>query len=299
MRSISRRGALGVVAALASAGPGLAAAQVVQRAPSGLRIIGSDFAAARAAFHTRLLHSGPSPQSYEHERAPNGVEEVEFRSGELRLKGWLGRPAGVQGPAPAVVFAHGGFAFGAEDFDMARPYLAAGFVVLTPMVRGENGMPGAYSMFYGEVDDIAAAGAYLKALPYVDAARVYLAGHSVGGTLAMLAAQASTNFRASASFSGSPDQITFCEAWADIVPFDMRDSVELEMRSPLAYAASFKAPARLFYATREVYGPDMELTASIARAAGKDVVAQTVRGDHFTAVPEAMARSIAFFQAQS
>jgi dipeptidyl aminopeptidase/acylaminoacyl peptidase len=208
-------------------------------------------------------------------------------------------PPSAQGAVPVVVFAHGGFAYGAEDFEMARPYLAAGFAVITPMLRGENGLPGNYTMFYDEVDDVVAAAEYVAAAPGIDPSRIYLAGHSVGGTLAMLAAEASTRFRASASFSGSPDQITFCEEWSSIVPFDPRDPTEFEMRSPLSYAASFKAPARLYYAAREVYGPDTQLTASIARAAGHDVEAEEVRGDHFTAVPEAMRRSIEFFRSQA
>lgn len=295
---LSRRNALGgLTAALALAGS--AHAQPVRRTASGLRIVGGDFAAARAAFRTRLLYRGPSPQPFEAgERPPAGVREVTYESGNLRLKGWMARPAG-EAVVPAVVFAHGGFAFGAEDFEMARPYLNAGFAVITPIVRGENGNPGQYSMFYGEVDDIIAAGEYMRAQPNIDPNRIFVAGHSVGGTLSMLAAQASPIFRASASFSGSPDQITFCEAYSEIVPFDTTNAAEYEMRSPLAYAASFKGPARLYYATREVYGVDMDLTAQIAREAGLDVQAEEARGNHMTAVPGAMARSITFFNQQT
>jgi dienelactone hydrolase len=295
---VSRRFAVGGLAASIGLGATSASAQSERRTASGLRIISSDFATARASFRTRLLYRGPSPQPYENEPPPGGVREVSYASGRLTLKAWYARP-GSDAPVPAVVFAHGGFAYGAEDWQMARPYLNAGFAVITPMLRGENGMPGEYSMFYGEVDDIVAAGEYMRALPNIDQSRIFLAGHSVGGTLAMLAAQASPIFRASASFSGSPDQITFCEAWSEIVPFDSNNPAEYEMRSPLAYAASFKAPARLYYAAREIYGADTDMTARIAREAGLDVQAEEVRGDHFTAVPEAMRRSIAFFNAQT
>lgn len=294
---ISRRFVVGGVAGSIAFGSAPAFAQG-ERTASGLRIVSSDFAAARATFRTRLLYSGPSPQPFENTPPPAGVRQVTYASGSLRLKAWFARPDG-EAPVPAVVFAHGGFAYGAEDFEMARPYLRAGFAVITPMLRGENGMPGEYSMFYNEVDDVIAAGEYMRAQPNIDPHRLFLAGHSVGGTLAMLAAQASPIFRASAAFSGSPDQITFCEAWSEIVPFDRNDPAEYEMRSPLSYAASFKSPARLYYAAREVYGADTDMTARIAREAGHDVQAEEVRGDHFTAVPEAVRRSIAFFNQQT
>jgi dipeptidyl aminopeptidase/acylaminoacyl peptidase len=39
---------------------------------------------------------------------------------------------------------------------------------MTPTLRGENGNPGNFECFYGEVDDVIAAGRYLATLPYVD-----------------------------------------------------------------------------------------------------------------------------------
>jgi dipeptidyl aminopeptidase/acylaminoacyl peptidase len=291
---VTRRLALSGLAASAAFGAGAANAQPERRTASGLRINATDYAQARAAFTTRLLYRGPSPQPFDNESPPQGVREITYASGSLALKAWFARPPG-DALVPGVVFAHGGFAYGAEDFEMARPYLDAGFAVITPMLRGENGMPGEYSMFYGEVDDVIAAGAYLRAQANIDQTRIFLAGHSVGGTLSMLAAQASPIFRASASFSGSPDQITFCAEYSQIVPFDPNNPLEYEMRSPLSYASSFKAPARIYCAAREVFVPDAQETARIARAARLDVQAEEVRGDHFTAVPEAMRRSIAFF----
>lgn len=293
---LSRRRALGALSVCAASLATPACGAPAVQSGSRLRIATTDLAADRAAFQTRLLYQGPSPQRYQNEPPPAGVEEVTYPSGDLALKAWFGRPPG-EGATPAVVFAHGGFAFGGEDFDMARPYLDAGYAVITPWSRGENGTPGHFTMFYHEADDVIAAAEYVKTLPNIDASRIFLAGHSVGGTLSMLAAQSSPVFRASAAFSGSPDQILFCGEYSEIVPFDTSDPREYELRSPLSYAASFKAPARLFYATNEVFKNDTEAMARIATAAGKDVVAQEIRGDHFTAVPEAMRRSIAFFNA--
>ncbi len=39
---------------------------------------------------------------------------------------------------------------------------------MIPILRGENGQPGSYTMFYDEVDDVLAASAALASLPYSD-----------------------------------------------------------------------------------------------------------------------------------
>jgi dipeptidyl aminopeptidase/acylaminoacyl peptidase len=51
---------------------------------------------------------------------------------------------------------------------------------------------------------VIAAGQYLATLPYVDPARIYLAGHSVGGTLALLASEMPSPYAAIAAYSGAP-----------------------------------------------------------------------------------------------
>lgn len=52
--------------------------------------------------------------------------------------------------------------------------------------RGENGNPGSFEMCYGEVTDAAAALDYLAVQSDMDPARLYAAGHSVGGAIVML-----------------------------------------------------------------------------------------------------------------
>jgi dienelactone hydrolase len=170
-------------------------------------------------------------------------------------------------------------------------------VTMTPMLRGENGLPGNYSMFYDEVDDVLAAAELLARTPGVDANRLYVAGHSVGGTLTMLAAMTSRRFKAAASFAGSPDQVAWSRGQEELVPFDPADKREFAMRSPLAYYKSFKCPARLYYGSGELlFEFSTKKLAEKATAAGLNVQAVEVPGDHMTMVEPAMRQAVAFFQ---
>jgi dipeptidyl aminopeptidase/acylaminoacyl peptidase len=256
-----------------------------------------DYVQARQHFQTKLIRKGAAPQTWQIERPPPGVREVPYQSGNLRLRAWVSGPPADGRRRPAVLFLHGGFAFGADDWEQTQPFRDAGFVVMTPTLRGENGLPGFYSMFYDEVEDVLAAAETLAQLPYVDSNRLYVCGHSVGGTLTMLAAMTSTRFRAAASFSGSPDQRAWARGQPNLVPFDTADPREYQMRSPMAFPRSFKCPLRIYYGSQELFFDSYsQKTAQLAKAAGRDVEALSVPGDHGSMVEPAMKQAIAFFQ---
>jgi predicted Zn finger-like uncharacterized protein len=256
-----------------------------------------DYADARKTFKTKLVQSAAAPQAWAPLTPPAGVTEVTYTSGGLKLKAWINKPAAGQAPRQAVLFLHGGFAFGSEDWDQCKPFRDAGFVTMTPWLRGENGQPGNFTLFYDEVDDVLAAAEALAATPGVDPNRIYVAGHSAGGTLAMLGAMTSRRFQGCASFSGSPDQVAFVRDEPDLAPFDPDDRQELTMRSPLAFPKSFKCPARLYWGDEEFgFSMGTKALAEKARAAGLDVQAIEVTGDHMTSVDPAMRQAVAFFQ---
>ncbi len=292
-----------VAGRLAAAVVGLCLVAGVARAASGeaggASTVGgaaSTYAQARAKFESHLARTGPAPQGYSTIVPPAGVREIPFRSGALMLKAWVSAPPANGERRPAVLFLHGGFSFGEDDWAMSQPYRDAGFVVLTPMLRGENGQPGSYSMFFGETDDVLAAADALAALRYVRADRLFLAGHSVGGTLTMLAAMRTSRFRAAASFSGSPDQMAWGKAQPKLVPFDLNDASEFNIRSPIAYPSSFQVPTRLYFGSEEGYFAGItNRLAQLAQGAGRDVRAAVVPGDHMSAVAEEMKQSIVFF----
>jgi dipeptidyl aminopeptidase/acylaminoacyl peptidase len=269
-----------------------------QVATPGLEPQDEDYAEARKQFLTKLIRQGPSWQSWKKLTPPAGVSEVEYPSGNLRLKAWINRPTDAdKRKHPAVLFIHGGFAFDETDWAMPQPYREAGFIVMTPILRGENGQVGNYTLFYDEVNDVLAAADCLAQQPGVDPEQIYVAGHSAGGTLTLLAALTSKRFKAAASFSGSPDNIQFTRSNNAQVPFDQSDIRELRMRSPVAYPSSFKCPVRLYYGTLELpFRASSERTAMLAKQHGLDVEAVSVPGEHFTEVPAAMRQSIDFFK---
>lgn len=253
----------------------------------------SPYAAARASFTTKLRYHGPSPQDWEPLSTPVGAQAVPYVSDGLNLTAYVSPDPGTGERLPAVLFLHGGFAFGDGDWEMAEPFRQSGFVTMLPVLRGENGQPGEFTTFYAEVNDVLAAAERLAALPYVDAEQVFVCGHSAGGTLAVLAAMASDRFRGAAAFSGCLDQ----QLNLDIAAFDPRDQKEIAMRSPLSFATSFQCPTRIYYGSEEDWAVQMSHeTARQATAAGLDVAAQMLPGDHFSSVPRAIAQAITFFQ---
>ena len=270
-----------------------------------VQIQNSDYAEVRKHFRTRLLREAASPQREVFVlQPPDYVDEVEYSSGDLRLKAWLAGDRQSDQRLPAVVFLHGGFEFGAADWDMAVPYWTEGFVVLAPMFRGENGQQGTFSFLYDEVDDVLAAAEYLAAQPFVDPDHIFLAGHSSGGTLTLLSVEASRRFVAAASFDASPDQQLLYKGSAAKagnhreVVFDSNDDRELQVRSPLAYASSLKSPVRLFYSyeAAPITQRPSQLLAELARARSIDAKAIRVMGSHMSHVARAIPQSISFFR---
>jgi dienelactone hydrolase len=259
----------------------------------------SDYAAARVGFHTHLVKRGPSASKWRPYTLPDDAHPVDYESTGLRLRAWRSRAADAGPRRPAVLFVHGGGSFDATDWQMSQPFRDAGFIVMMPVLRGEDGQPGEFSMFYDEVEDVLAAADVLARQPDVDAQRIYLAGHSSGGSLALLAALASHRFRAVASFSGSPDfaRLVALPGADAVVPYDPGDAREVRMRSAFEFAAGFTCPARLFWGSEEPgVADDNRGTVRRARVAGLDVEGIEVAGDHHTMVAPAIMQAIEFFR---
>lgn len=121
----------------------------------------------------------------------------------------------------------------------AAAYRKAGVVMMFPSLRGGNQNPGVREGFLGEVDDVLAATDFLREQPHVDPDRIYLGGHSTGGTLALLVAASSDKYRAVFSFGpvGSP-----AGYGGSFVYCDPNDAREMELRSPERWVNTIKVP---------------------------------------------------------
>ena len=263
-------------------------------------LLAGDYQRERKKFRTKLLNKGPAPDKYEPLVAPPTADQIFYRSGyggELELVAWVSRYERTRKPRPAVLFLHGGNAIGQGHWQLMQPYIDAGYVVMIPTMRGENGQKGNFSGFYDEVDDVLAASDRLRHMPGVDPHRMYLAGHSIGGTLAMLAAMSTHRFRAAAPISGNPDSFAFFNRYPQDIRFDDKNPREFQMRSPVCYAHSFKCPMKLMHGSEEVhFVTRLGLLAKRARAARVNIDVDMFPGGHFSALPAEIERSIQFFK---
>ena len=131
----------------------------------------------------------------------------------------------------------------ASNDQTAAAYRKAGIVMMFPSLRGGNDNPGRKEAFLGEVDDVVNAADYLAKQDYVDPQRIYLGGHSTGGTLVLLVAECSERFRAVFSFGPVGDVAGY---GPELVPINLRDKQEVQLRSPGYWLADVKTPTFLF-----------------------------------------------------
>jgi dipeptidyl aminopeptidase/acylaminoacyl peptidase len=195
---------------------------------------------------------------------------------------------------PAIVWAHGGFGgIGsyywspqpADNDQTPKAFVDAGLVVMLPSWRGENDNPGKFELFYGEIDDAVAAIDYVAALPFVDPTRIYLAGHSTGGTVVLLTALSTDKLRAAFSFGGAPDlgHVVGNGKGYGNTPFDARDAKESQLRSANRFVATLKTPTWYFEGSDSFYvGDAREMERRAARVAAPFHAFIVDGGNHFS-----------------
>ncbi len=146
-----------------------------------------------------------------------------------------------------------------ENDQSARAFREAGVALMLPSLRGGNDNAGRRETLYGEVDDVIAARDWLAQQDGVDPERIYLGGHSTGGTLALLIAETTNKFRAVFSFG----PVARAESYASYAPV-LADPRERHLRSPLHFMASIRTPTFIIEGSESAnvrYLPDLARAA--------------------------------------
>jgi acetyl esterase/lipase len=222
-------------------------------APNTLVPTGPTLAESRKGFTTKLSHQIRDGTPLD--QPPRGIFTiVKYGSQVGDLSAYL-TPNPADGKKhPAIVWITGGDCntIGdvwsprpADNDQSAAPYRQAGIVMMFPSLRGGNQNPGVEEKFLGEVDDVIAAADYLAKQPYVDPARIYLGGHSTGGTLALLVSESTDRFRTVFSFGPVSTINAYGPPTVDL-PFDVFEPSEVYIRSPSTWLWCIKSPTFVF-----------------------------------------------------
>ena len=210
---------------------------------------------ARRGFQTQLLRE-ESGDEKPPRPPPSLFRLVRYDSPAGRLAAYVGQAPRDGKKRPAIVWLFGGFdssisevawqRYPAKNDQSASPYRQAGIVMMYPSLRGGNDNPGHKEGFYGEVDDVLAAADFLAKQEGVDPDRIYLGGHSTGGTLALLVAASTDRFRAVFSFGPVHDIAGYDP---NDLPFDVFRTREVQLRSPGRWLHSIRCPTFVFEGT--------------------------------------------------
>ncbi|MHB2017984.1 MAG: alpha/beta hydrolase family protein [Candidatus Xenobia bacterium] len=123
------------------------------------------------------------------------VERITYPVDGLRIVAHVFTPPGHR-VWPGVVYAHDGVSGLSKDsIERCQELANAGYVVIAPSYRGEDGSDGQVEVAAGEVDDVLAAAKLLGSMSDVDPHRLAAIGTSHGALIVMLAAARSNVFR--------------------------------------------------------------------------------------------------------
>lgn len=174
---------------------------------------------------------------------PTNIGNMEAYLGKIPADGKL---------HPAIIWIAGGFGndigevwqeADPENDQTAGAFREAGIVTMYPAQRGGNMNPGYDESGFGEIDDIIAAADFLAKQPGIDSNRIYLGGHSTGGTKVLLAAESSKRFRA--VFSCGAVQ-SYSNYGPESCTYNTYDNQETIVRAPALWLSSLQTPVYIF-----------------------------------------------------
>ena len=219
---------------------------------------------------------------------PAGVLEKVFYDAPLGRNVAYVTPVRPGARGPAIVWIVGGFSFGIDgglwenarrDNDQtAAAFRKAGIAEMFPALRGASQNPGHHECFLGEVDDILAATDLLAKRSDVDPARIYLGGHSTGGTMVLLAAESTSRYRAVFAFGPVGDIRQY--GASSCLPRGVSPA-EARARAPVEFLSEIMSPTFIIEGMRSGNGG---VFPSLRRKAGRADIhfVEVDVGTHFT-----------------
>ena len=267
-----------------------------------LRTAGSvreEFREARSVFTTQLRQPSEStdPPTLPAAAAAGNATLVTFPGPLGEMPAYVVTPPG-EGRRPAIVWLTGGFdnsidpfVFDSADQDndqTASAFWRQGVITMYPSRRGANGNPGETEFLFGEVDDVLAAAEWLAGQPSVDTERLYIGGHSTGGTLALLVAELTDRFAGVISL-GPVDTTYFdLRSIREQIP-DATES-EITLRSPVRWLTALDTPTWIIEGD-DGNAASARALAKEARKLGLDVTTAVIPGEtHFSIIGEVCER---------
>lgn len=259
-----------------------------ERAKAAAAEAGLTLAQARQGFQTAI--AAPAQEGRALPQPPAGLfVRSDYASTNNRVLAAFITPSPKDGRKhPAIVWLTGGDTNSLDDFwtqgsesndQSASAFRKAGIVMMFPTLRGGNQNPGGKEYFLGEVDDVLAAAEHLARQPHVDPARIYLGGHSTGGTLALLTAQTSGRFSAVLAF-GPVSHIDRYGPSQLPVNFNLHDPKERKLRSPIHWMQGITSPT---YVIEGSHGNSEDLAALCGKSSNPLLRCIAVNGaNHFS-----------------
>ncbi|MBS0332414.1 MAG: alpha/beta fold hydrolase [Proteobacteria bacterium] len=230
---------------------------------------------------------------------PPRMEVLHIPSGGVEING-VAYLAGGAGPHPTLVLLHG-LPGNEKNLDLAQAVRRAGWNVVTFNYRGSWGSPGRFS-FAGDLDDAKAVLAYVRdprqaAVLGVDAKRLVIAGHSMGGWVTSLTAAGDDGLAGAILISAADmgalgaapraaivkEMAENMESLAGVTPETMADEIQAvgaRLSWTPAVARGLSRKPLLVLTSDDGLAPDAEKLAAAVKADGGTVTMRHETTDH-------------------
>jgi dipeptidyl aminopeptidase/acylaminoacyl peptidase len=217
-----------------------------------------------------------SKEDYDYAKSSQRTEcsRIEYRSGGLRVVGYLVRPRDLASRRfPVIIFNRGGFLDRGkiESFnlvDLTR-LSEEGFVVLASQYRGNDGGEGREELGGTDLDDVSNLLATARSLPYTDTTNIFMYGVSRGGMMTFLEMKRNLPIRAAAVVGAVYDLAAFgarapgvlAEAAKLIPDYSQKGTAALQERSVMNWPDAVNAPLLILHGANDEEVPAAEALA--------------------------------------